>query len=118
MGFWNKFDCFNSIYQSSSSVNECIASIVSEKTFGKDFYNPQYYDYKVLSSNQMLLVFKGAKFGKAVKTEYIATFYDNPKGCKIILAFQRELLCLPPMTPTCLLDLFMEQKIQAYRCQN
>lgn len=119
MGFWNKFDCFNYTYQSRFSVSECIQSIlISQKTFGSNYFNPHNYEYVLLSNNQMRLVFKGARFSKTTKTEYLATFYDDANGCRIALNFQHEFLCLPPMTSTYLLDLFMEEKMQAYRCQN
>ena len=119
MGFWSKFDCFNYIYQSRVSANECMQSVqISKNSFGPDLFNPHFYEYILLSRNQILLVFNGTRFGKSRKTKYIATFWDNENGCRIALDFQHELLGLPPMTSTCHLDHFMEEKMKAYRCQD
>lgn len=116
MGFWSKFACFNPIYQSRLHADECIERILASKgTFGTDCLNPYHYEYRLLSKNQIYFIFKGSRFGKAVKTEYLATFYNNSNGCRIVLTFQHELLGLPPMTSEYHLDIFMKEKMHAYR---
>ena len=73
----------------------------------------------MLSDSQLYFVYKGRKFAKYRRSEYIMSFATGDSastGTKITVAFNRELFNLPwPMTSVQELDIFMKEKLSAYR---
>lgn len=84
----------------------------ADGTYG-DPLNPGYFESKPLDDGRVLLIFKGKRFSKAMRTEYLAGFAEKADGCAIQLTFHKELLGLPPMTSAQDIALFMGEKLEA-----
>ena len=113
MKLWDQF-CWT--YTTKLPATECMKLIQQQPwTFGRNIFNLQQYECSQLESDQIRIVFKGAQFGKILRTEYLLTFAENADTCNIVANFQRELFGMPPMTSTYQLDIFMEEKIHARR---
>ncbi len=103
-------------YKTEQALTSCVNSICClPMTFGTNPFNLEQYDCVQRSDTELLITFKGARFGKLIRTEVLATFSACSHGTIILLSFQRELFGLPPMTSINTLDCFMEQKIGAQR---
>lgn len=103
-------------YYTKLSTKDCIQLICnSPHSFGPNPFNPDYYDCELITDTTLRLVFKGAKFGRLLRTEYTASFQEDINGCLIGVQFQKELFGLFPMTSTYHLDLFFDEKVQAHR---
>lgn len=103
-------------YRTKLRAQDCIKCICClPQSFGANPFNPHYYDCELISDSKLKLIFKGTRFGKLLRTEYIASFHEAEDHCLIEMQFQRELFGLPAMTSTYQLDMFFEEKVQAHR---
>lgn len=110
---WTAWYRIHRAFRTSLSAADCARILRdTEPTFG-DLLNPNFFEVKPLEDGRMLLIFKGKRFGKAIRTQYLMRFADEPGGCVVTLDFHRELLGLPSMTTVQEIDLFMKDKLQA-----
>lgn len=112
MTVWNRFYDDPS-FRSPLSAVDCLKILRdSDLTYG-DPLNPGCVESRPLDAGRILLIFKGKRFSKAMRTEYVASFADDPYGCTITLTFHKELLGMLPMTPAQDIALFMREKLNA-----
>lgn len=112
MNAWNRFYDDPS-FHSPLSAAQCIRILGNvEHTYG-DPLNPGHVESSPLDDGRILLIFKGRRFSKMMRTEYVASFADDPDGCTITLVFHKELLGMLPMTPAQDIALFMSEKLNA-----
>lgn len=112
----NLFDKFCWTYVTQLSIEECIDSIIcSPMTFGRDQFNLHRYECIQYGDYQLLVIFRGAQYGRYLRTEYLLTFCKNNAYSSITVKFQREKIGLFPCISTYHLDIFMEEKIHAHR---
>ena len=110
MSFWSRFSCFDHIFHTLLSVDECREILAEPEIFYGDPLNPGCVRSVRLEDGCYLLTFVGRRFGKAVRTEYIADIHVEGT---ITLKFHRELLRLPPMTPAQEIARYMAEKFNA-----
>lgn len=109
-------DKFCWTYVTDLQMEKCINAIQhAPLSFGDNPFNPQYYECILCDSHQILITFKGAKFGKPIHTTYLLTFAKDNDICSIQVKFVQEKWGLFPFISTFHLDIFMRQKIQAHR---
>lgn len=112
MNPWNRF--YDELsFHSPLSAAQCIRTLGNgEMTYG-DPLNPGIAESRLLDDGRMLLIFKGKRFGRAMRTAYVAGFADEPEGCTIILTFHGELLGMLPFTGVQDIALFMSEVLNA-----
>lgn len=112
MNFWSKLSS-DLFFQSPLSAADCLNILRDANPTYGDRLNPGCFEFKSLNDDRVLLVFKGKRFSKAMRTEYLLSLTDEPDGCTIALIFHKELLGMPPMTPAQDIALFMAEKLNA-----
>ena len=113
MNVWSNGYCLNRAFRSPFSAADCCRLLRdTEPTFG-DSLNPNLFEVRQLANGGMLLILKGKRFSKAIRTQYLMAFSDGPAGCVITLNFHQELLGMPPITSEAEILQFMEEKLRA-----
>lgn len=110
-------------YQTVQPVSECTRNILAsphkyECKWGSTLRYMLKYKVEMIDSSKMYITFCGGEFRKNMRTKYLAEFVSESSNTSVNLYFCSELFGLPPMTPISDIDLFMEQKIAAFRCTN
>lgn len=109
---------YNLMYRTKLSVNDCISSMSRTPwEYECKWGTPLWYECEKISDTQLLVIFKGGQFRKAVRTQYLMEFSGEDGETVITVRFYKESLGLPPMTPPDDIDRFMKQKIQAIQMQ-
>lgn len=103
-------------YITELPVTDCMA-LISQRPFEYECQlgMPLWYDCRALSDTQLLVTFKGGKFRKFMRTQYMVDFRVEGGMTVVTMRFYKEMLGLPPITSLDDIDLFMKQKIQAVR---
>lgn len=104
--FWN----IHYTYATELSFEQCCKRISSPPfLFGDDPHNREEYRYEQISSNQFVITFCGAQFGRFRRTEYLFSFIKTSENNIIHVDFQHEILGLMPMTSEDILSDFMKE---------
>lgn len=106
------------LYQTKSSIPDCIRSIVALPQIYFDYTaGAAVLEYKaqIVGSTSVLITFCGGQFRKFMRTVYLAVFSVEGDQTLISLHFKRDFLGLPAMTPFSDIDMFMQQKVSAQR---
>lgn len=117
MNDWNRFFDDPSFHSPLSSA-QCIRILQNADTTYGDPLNPGYIEIRKLDDYRVLLIFKGRRFSKMMRTEYVANLLEEADGCTITLTFHKEMFGLPPMTPLQDITLFMSEKLNAIQNMN
>ena len=105
-------------YISPLKVFECIERLSNPDVGRVDELNFFRVEITKISNSQMHLVYKGRRFSKDMRTEFLLSFSANTDSTvtMITVAFQREMFHLPwPMTPITHMDEFLKLTIDACR---
>ena len=106
-------------YQTAKPISECIKRILAMPQEYSDTWGGFLkYKAEVFEPSKLLVAFCGGQFRKIMRTQYLVEFTSETSYTSVKLYFLGELLGLPPLTPITDIDLFMEQKIAAFRCTN
>lgn len=116
MGLLNSFfEKYCWTYISQLPINVCVDAISRGSwTFGNNPLNLQQYECVPYSDCQLLIVFRGAQFGRIARTEYLLSFTKDSRGTIISAKFVRDIWVIPCIS-TYLLDVFMTEKVKAFR---
>lgn len=103
-------------YHSELTPDVCILQIVAlPQEYMCKWGTPMWYMAEQIGDGALLVTFRGGQFRKTVQTKYLVQFFSTQNGTEISMKFIGELFGLPPMTLVGDIDLFMEQKLVAYR---
>lgn len=107
------------IYDTALTVAECFDRLLGHRPVTEDELNPARFEMTRISDSRLYFVYKGRRFGKQKRTEFIMNFYSSDLAAmqtKVVLNFSGELFHIPlPMTSVQEMDCFMEEMINAYR---
>lgn len=107
------------IYETPLDATVCISRLCDPQIGSVDELNPFDVEVTRLSDTQLYLVYKGRRFSKYRRTEYLVTLSCHvtlSPGTTITIQFKREFLNLQlPMTAVSELDAFMNETLNACR---
>ena len=105
-------------YISQLDVTACMERLSDPDIGSADELNPFRVEITRLSDSQVYLVYKGRRFSKARRTEYLVSLLPDTVSSitNITVVFRKELFGLPcAMTPVSDLDDFMRVTMYASR---
>ena len=106
-------------YQTALPISECTRKILaSPHEYECKWRTTLKYSAEMIDPSKMFITFCGGQFRKSMRTKYLVEFVSESSNTSVNLSFCSELFGLPPMTPISDIDLFMEQKIAAFRGVN
>lgn len=106
------------IYESPLDLQNCMIRLSNPRIGQVDEMNPFRVEITRISDSQVYLVYRGRRFTKERKTEYLVSFFqdDALSVTRFIVVFKGELFRLPyPMTPITELDTFLKLALNACR---
>ena len=106
------------MYVTQLDASACMASLLDPVIGSVDALNPFHVEITPVSDYQVYLVYRGRRFSKARRTEYILSVLQDgtSTGAKIHVEFKCELYNNSyPMTPVTELDEFLKLALNASR---
>ena len=107
------------IYDTDLSAEDCFERLIKAQHMSAMELNPAIIEVNRISETRLYLVYKGRKYSKMRRTEYIVDFSDDTTSgmrTKVTVTFTKELFrILLPMTPVQDLDYLMNEKLNAHR---
>ena len=106
------------VYHSSLPVKSCVEKILLEPwTYQCRWGTELWYKCEKVSETQLIIIFTGGQFRKAMRTEFNVELLEQDQSTKIIMFFQKDLFGLVALTHPKDIDLFMHQRIDAHRIE-